>query len=274
MRRREQGPQDVELSIERVGRAVVVDAVVSARDLLCERHLRGDARVRRSRVEAISPHQALSLKVFCRGHDDDGPKQGGATRLKEQRGVVDHQRRLSCGCLYKAPRALLGDAGVRNAFETSAGLSVSEDASPERRAVERARGIADLGAEGCDDLCQGGRARPHDVSRDGVRVHDARAPRREASRDRAFATRDAARQPDDVRHGAHVTAAPTVWQCARVNRSPPQRFAFVEPSGTQARHVVARRDVSVGRDGQRARAGERERVRAGRGRALPVVPSH
>src|SRR4051794_21275937 len=189
----EVGPDRVELFLERVEIATVVDP--PGRDLpaLLVVRLQRDPALGILPVDAAldEPRQP---HVDGRVHDDDARVVAGPLRLDQQRDVVDDDRVLRG--LGHPPEELRTNRGVGDRLQLLARLLADERLGRERGPVERAVGMEDVGPESLDELGERGAAGLDDLPGDDVRVDDDGAPPGERKGDGRLAGTDATGQAD------------------------------------------------------------------------------
>lgn len=111
-----------------------------------------------------------------------------AARFDQQRHVVDDDGVGVCGEGVREPLRGLGThRRVNDRVQSRHSVMVTEDASPERRALQRAVCRDDVVAEFRGDGVEDRRSGPLDVAHDGVGIDDDGSVRGEASGDRGLA---------------------------------------------------------------------------------------
>jgi hypothetical protein len=195
---RELGPQLVHLAFERHEVAAVVDHPGRDGAALLVGRLGGHAGfgVGARNAASFEPFEAHLTRCL---DDDHCAVVEPSFRLHEQRDVVhDHGAGLR---LADLPQELGTDRRVRDRFEVPSGLVVDERLLRQRRPVERAVGLQDVGAEPLDELLQRLGPGLDDLPRDEVGVDHERAPGAQQVGDGGLPRTDAARQADHE-HGA------------------------------------------------------------------------
>ena len=173
--------------------------MVSPLDLLAQRHLCVDPRLRLLGRQTVAGHEPRALDVDVDCDHDDRAKVVRPSRLEEQRGVVDDEGRARLQGLGQAQLALGRDERMGELLERPSRLHVGEDHGAERRPIKGAVWPEHAAPESLDDARETDRAGHHDLAGHLVGVDDMGTAFLEQPGDRALASGDASGQADQQR---------------------------------------------------------------------------
>jgi len=175
-----------------VERAGAIDGVAGALEFLFHGKLYGYAAEGFRFAHAASA-EAFELLFWCAPGDDEPVEPCGHTGFDEQCGF-DKYGGVSATCLpvVELLENNLINAGMKNGVEVRELRGIGEDNGSKFAAIDPARCVDEIGAEGSHDFAVSGLAGFHEFVRYGIGVEHGEAEFAENRRDNTFAAGDAA----------------------------------------------------------------------------------
>ena len=188
-------PQVVDLIVEGIRLAAVVDDPVRLREPFLARRLPADAGPGVGLVHSPEPHEAIDGGLD-RHVDDDRRREAVAGVLRQERDVQDDDV-VGAELRLDPTVHLAADRRMHDPVEVTERLGITEDDRGDGGTVQTAVRRDDVAAEAFGHRRQHRRARLLDLASDRVGIDDDGAPLGEHRRDGRFPGADPARQPHE-----------------------------------------------------------------------------